>query len=84
VEIKAPNEGQVVVEIKGESISKPVTESTPKASKSCKQSKATSESATGYSKSVPFSCPSLEISRPDPRPAWVQTHYRRGSGQPSG
>jgi hypothetical protein len=56
VEIKAPNEGQVVVEIKGESTSKPITESTPKASESFKQSKA-----TGYSKTVPFSCPSLEI-----------------------
>jgi hypothetical protein len=63
VEIKAPNEDQVVVETKGESTSKPITESNPKASESCKQSKAASESTTGYSKSVPFGCPSPEISR---------------------
>jgi hypothetical protein len=69
VEIKAPNEGQVVVEIKGEETSKPVTESTPKASESCKQSKAASESTTGYSKSAPFSCPSPEISRLYPSPS---------------
>ncbi|GLT71941.1 hypothetical protein SLA2020_439230 [Shorea laevis] len=54
VENKAPNYGQVVVEIKGEGSSKPITESSTKASEDSPRQ--------AFSKSVPISCSSPEIS----------------------
>ncbi|GLT71940.1 hypothetical protein SLA2020_439220 [Shorea laevis] len=71
VENKAPNDGQVVVEIPE---TKDAKGSSPKASESCKQSRVDSaqnrsaESTTGFSKSVPISCPSPEISGFSPSP----------------
>jgi hypothetical protein len=71
VENKAPNDDQVVVEIPE---TKDAKGSSPKASESCKQSwldsprKPSAESTTGFSKSVPISCPSPEISRFSPSP----------------
>jgi hypothetical protein len=63
VQNKAPNEDQVVVEIRGEEISETSIESSPRASESCRQSKACSESTTGFSRPAKISCPSPEISR---------------------
>ncbi|XP_059453227.1 mechanosensitive ion channel protein 10-like [Corylus avellana] len=71
VENKAPNDGQVVLEIPE---IKDAKGSSPKASESWKQSrvesplKPSTESTTDFSKSVPVSCPSPEISRFSPSP----------------
>lgn len=80
VDNRASNASQVVVEIPGEETSNRIAEtkdgkgSSSIASESFKQNrvaspvKASSESTTGFSKSVPIGCPSPEISRFSPSP----------------